>query len=351
MMMTKKNLTKLSIFLLFPFYCIAQIPEYYNSINFSLTGDDLKDELAVLITDTHVNELDYTPDVWNAIKAGDLNPENTENVLLVYGYDDTDENPDNDRSRDKDESCHNTSGGCEGQWVREHVFPRSLGNPNLEYEGPGSDAHHLRAIDFYMNNSRSNKRFANGSGNAGTVSGSYFYPGDEWKGDVARMMMYMYVRYQSQCLAIVVGSGDTTYNEDMPDIFLEWNAEDPVSEYEMNRNNVLNNMQGNRNPFIDNPYLATIIWGGPNADNTWLLNSDSFSTSDLIVYPTITTGSVYVDNTDNHNYTYAIYNMVGQEVKSDTINNKIELGGNPSGIYILNITKENKTKSFRILLK
>ncbi|KAF2519325.1 T9SS type A sorting domain-containing protein [Flavobacterium salilacus subsp. salilacus] len=349
--MTKKKMTRILAFLLLPFYCLAQIPEYYSSVNFGLTGDDLKDELAVLISETHVNELDYTPDVWNALKAGDLDPENTENVLLIYGYNDNDEDPDNDRTRDKDESCHNTSGGCQGQWVREHVYPRSLGNPNLEYEGPGSDAHHLRPIDFYMNNSRSNKRFADGSGDAVVVSGGYFYPGDEWKGDIARMMMYMYVRYQSQCLAIVVGSGDTTHSEDMPDIFLEWNAEDPVSEYEMNRNNVLNDMQGNRNPFIDNPYLATIIWNGPNAENTWLLNSDSFLKTDLIVYPTVTTGTVYVDNADNHNYSYTLYNMVGQEVKSTSADNKIDLEGNQSGIYILNIVKNNKTKSFRILLK
>ncbi len=349
--MIKMKMTKTLLLLLLPIYGFAQIPEYYNAINFNLTGDDLKDELAVLITETHTNELDYTPDVWNALKQGDLDPENTENVLLIYGYNDNDEDPDNDRTRDKDESCHNISGGCAGQWVREHVYPRSLGNPNLEYTGPGSDAHHLRPVDFYMNNSRSNKRFADGSGNAAAVSGGFFYPGDEWKGDVARMMMYMYVRYQSQCLAVVVGSGDTSYSEDMPDIFLEWNAEDPVSESEMNRNNVLNNVQGNRNPFIDNPYLATIIWQGPDADNTWLLSSNTFTKTDFIVYPTVTTGTIYVDNNSSEKYTYTIYNMVGQEVKSTAVDNKIEMEGNQSGIYILNINTNNKTKSFRILLK
>lgn len=349
MTMTKMTMTKMLLLLLLPLYGFAQIPEYYSSINFNLTGDALKDELAVLITETHTHELVYTPEVWTALKLGDLDPENSENVLLVYGYNDEDEDPDNDRTRDKDLSCHNTS--CTGKWVREHVFPRSLGNPNLEYEGPGSDAHHLRSIDYYMNNSRSNKRFTDGSGNAAVIAGGYFYPGDEWKGDVARMMMYMYVRYQSQCLPIVVGSGSASYNEDMPDIFLEWNAEDPVSEYEMNRNDVLNDMQGNRNPFIDNPYLATIIWDGPGAENTWLLNSDNFTKTDLIVYPTVTTGSIYVDNANNEKYTYTIYNMVGQEVKSTAIDNKIEMEGNQSGIYILNINTGNKIKSFRILLK
>ncbi|KAF2509805.1 T9SS type A sorting domain-containing protein [Flavobacterium arcticum] len=343
------KIAKTLALLLLPFYCFSQIPEYYNSINFSLTGDALKDELAVLITETHTNELVYTPEVWNALKLGDLDPENSENVLLVYGYNDEDDDPDNDRTRDKDLSCHNTS--CTGKWVREHVYPRSLGNPNLEFEGPGSDAHHLRSVDYYMNNSRSNKRFADGSGNASVITGGYFYPGDEWKGDVARMMMYMYVRYQSRCLPVVVGSGSTSYSEDMPDIFLEWNTEDPVSEYEMNRNNVLNDMQGNRNPFIDNPYLATIIWGGADAEDTWLLDNEDFTSTDLVVYPTVTTGTIYIDNINGLNYTYTIYNMMGQEIKSTIIDNKIEMNSYQSGIYILNIKIKNKIKSFRILLK
>ncbi|OIQ20083.1 MAG: hypothetical protein BM557_05260 [Flavobacterium sp. MedPE-SWcel] len=345
-----KQINKITLLtLLLPFYCISQIPEYYSTINFDLTGDDLKEELTTLITTTHTNELVYTPDVWNTLKQGDLDPENNENVLLIYGYEDNDSDPDNDRTRDKDLSCHTTS--CAGKWVREHVYPRSLGNPNLGYEQAGSDAHSLRAVDYNMNGSRSNRRFANGSGNATTLSGWLFYPGDEWKGDIARMMMYMYVRYQSQCLATTVGSGNTTYSNDMPDIFLEWNAEDPVSTYEVNRNNVINNMQGNRNPFIDNPYLATIIWNGPSADNTWLLNNDNFTKNDIAVYPTITTGIVYIDNINNQNYTHTIYNMMGQKVNSTVTDNQIEITDRTRGIYILNITIGNTTKSFRIMLK
>lgn len=204
--------------LLLPIYCFSQIPEYYNSVNFTLTGNELKEELAELVTETHIYELVYTPDVWDALKQGDLDPQNTGNVLLLYGYDNTDGDPMTDRTRDKDLSCHTLS--CTGLWVREHSYPRSLGNPNLEYEGPGSDAHHLRAIDSQMNSSRSNRRFTDGEGNANVIDG-YFYPGDEWKGDVARMMMYMYLRYQSRCLATAVGTGSASYSIDMPDIFLE----------------------------------------------------------------------------------------------------------------------------------
>src|SRR5690625_6384874 len=55
----------------------------------------------------------------------------------------------------------------------------------------------------------------------------------------------------------------------MPDIFLEWNAEDPVSDFERARNEIAYDLQGNRNPFIDNPALATKIWSGPQSEDTW----------------------------------------------------------------------------------
>lgn len=345
------KLNKITFLLLFPLYCLAQeIPEYYSSINFELTGNALKNELADLITETHTNELVYTPEVWEALKQSDLDPNNSENVLLLYGYEDNDSDPDNDRTRDKDLSCHNTS--CEGKWVREHVYPRSLGNPNLEYTGPGSDAHHLRSIDYYMNSSRSNRRFADGEGHATTLDGWLFYPGDEWKGDVARMMMYMYVRYDDRCLATTVGAGSTTYSSDMPNIFLEWNEEDPVSQYEINRNEVLEDMQGNRNPFIDNPYLATLIWNGPTAEDKWALNStNEITQKKFIIYPTVTDGIIYIENNSNSNYSCSVYNMVGQKIKTTISDNYINIKGNPKGIYFLNITTGNKRENFKILLK
>ena len=120
-----------------------------------------------------------------------------------------------------------------------------------------------------FNSQRGNKLFADGSGNAGDVSGKWF-PGDEWKGDVARMMMYMYLRYGNQCLPknVIVGDINSSDNN-MIDLLLQWNIDDPVSDFEKNRNNVVKGAQGNRNPIIDNPYLATVIWGGADAVNTW----------------------------------------------------------------------------------
>lgn len=277
---------KLKLFLLlFANTLFAQIPAYYSSIDFNQTGNALKTQLATLITNTHTTELTYTPGVWEALKQTDLNPNNNNFVFLMYGYDDFNASVIDDRTRDK-----NNNGGNVGDWNREHCYPKSVGNPNLGTSGPGSDAHHIRSSDVQFNSSRGNLLYADGEGDAGTV-GANWYPGDEWKGDIARMMMYMYVRYDSQCLATAVGTGSTTYHTDMPDIFLEWNEEDPVGFYEMNRNNILEGLQGNRNPFIDNPYLATLIWGGPQAPDSW----------NTLSCPTVTTwnGSSWDNGTPN----------------------------------------------------
>ena len=68
----------------------AQIPTYYNDVNLNLTGQDLKDELAVKIIATHTNFLSYTPEVWQALQQADLDPNNSNDVLLIYGYNDND---------------------------------------------------------------------------------------------------------------------------------------------------------------------------------------------------------------------------------------------------------------------
>lgn len=153
-------------FLLFIKLVYCQIPAYYSSIDFSLSGENLKQQLSQLITTTHTTNLPYTsstfPDTWLAVRTGDRDPSNTNNVLLFYGWNDTDGQFTTDRTRNANSSCHTSS--CTGLWVREHVFPRSLGTPNLGFEFAGADAHNLRAIDSQRNNLRSNRIFDNGSG-------------------------------------------------------------------------------------------------------------------------------------------------------------------------------------------
>lgn len=277
----------------------APAQPYYGSFNFTQNGTSLKNALATLITNKHTHNLTYSQ-VWDALKNTDLDPSNSNNVLLVYGWENgTDANLTNDRSRDK-----NSNGGNSGEWNREHTFAQALGNPDLGQAGPGADAHHLRASDVQRNNTRGNLKYAAGSGVASGASNGGWYPGDEWKGDVARMMMYMYLRYGDQCLPTTIGIGTTVASDqNMIDLFLQWNAEDPVSQYEDNRNTYLGSTanafgQGNRNPFIDNPYLATKIWGGPVAQNRWpsLAVADYAWASSVSVYPNPSHGNITISS-------------------------------------------------------
>lgn len=259
--------------LLFTITAFAQVPTYYNDVNLNLTGTALKNELATKIINTHTNNLSYS-EIWDASKITDVNPLNSLEVLLIYGYENgSDGDTNNDRERGINDTCG--AGSCVGLWNREHVFANSLATPDLDDSGtsgaPYADAHNLRPCDSPTNSSRGNKLFATGSGNSGSVSGGW-YPGDEWKGDVARIAMYMYLRYGSQCLPTALGVGDSSGTpDDMIDLFLQWNVDDPVSDFEKQRNTYHDSAgtyaQGNRNPFIDNPAFATTIWGGPQAQD------------------------------------------------------------------------------------
>ena len=266
---------------LFPFFFFLFInlafaqQAYYNGIDFNKTGIALKNDLAIKITTTHTNLLDYTPDVWESCEASDQNPDNNSQVILIYGYkNSTDEKE--SLFRDKNYRSGITPGVRE--WNREHVFSNALAVPKLDSNGENrtiySDAHNLRASDAAYNSTRSNKKYTAGSGNSGKVD-EFWYPGDEWKGDVARIVMYMYLHYGDQCKPTFVGEGSTHFTpDDMINLFLQWNAEDPPSVIERQRNDYHSNTsnsaaQGNRNPFIDNPRLATQIWGGPLAQDTW----------------------------------------------------------------------------------
>ncbi|WP_158838369.1 endonuclease [Polaribacter sp. L3A8] len=296
----------------------AQQP-YYTGVNLTKSGLDLKDELAVKTISAHTNPLSYTPGIWEASKITDVDPTNADNVLLIYGYNDSDGNYITDRTRSK-----SLNGGTDGSdWNREHTYANSLANPKLESTGksgpPYAEAFNLRPSDVKMNSNRGNLKFAEGSGNAGTVSGGW-YPGDEWKGDVARMMMYMYIRYGDQCKPTGVGVGNLVGPDDeMIDLFLEWNVEDPVSDFERQRNTYHDSnetyAQGNRNPFIDNAYFATRIWGGDAAIDSWGMytsnDSEAPTVPTSVVLNNATTSTIEVSwsaSTDNEAVTaYEIY--------------------------------------------
>ena len=328
---------------------------YYNSINLTLNGQALKTQLSQLVSSTHDRNLTYSQ-VWNALKITDLDPSNSANVLLIYGWENgSDSDVTNDLSRPK-----NNNGGSNGEWNREHVYAQSVGTPELGQTGPGADAHMLRASDVQRNGARGNRKFAIGSGNSGTV-GADWYPGDEWKGDVARIIMYMYIHYGNQCLPTNIGVGSSSGTGDsMIDLFLNWNAEDPVSQYEVNRNNYLANYsntygQGNRNPFIDNPYLATKIWGGVAAQDIWgTLSTTQMYAYEFSIYPNPSNDRRINIDSEAEIEEIQLINVNGQVMqyiqKPTRQNRTYTIENLPSGFYFVKITAENQSITKKVII-
>lgn len=344
----------------------APATPYYNGFNWTLTGMALKSALATKITTTHTNTLSYQ-ECENAIKIVDLDPADAThtNVFLIYGFSDNlcpASTADGDDHRRRNKNFDGGGNSCE--WNREHTFAKSLGNPDLGESGPGADAHHIRASDVDRNGNRASEKFAAGTGTSHDVTGSTWYPGDEWKGDIARMMMYMYLRYGNQCLPKNVGVGTiNSVDANMINLFLDWNAEDPVSAYEDQRNTYLGNAsnaygQGNRNPFIDNPYLATVIWGGPVAQNRWpnvFLATDNFALAvGTSVYPNPATdrkinieSNVPLDAIELVNINGQMIRRIQHPVAQDKVYTIENL---PQGFYFVRLSSGQQTATKKVIV-
>ncbi len=258
----------------------AELQSYYSGVDFSSTGTTLYDDLAIETIAKHTNILSYAQRHAYLYDA-DEDLSNADNVILMYSSE----------SRSDDEWLSGSNPNTPQTFNTEHVYPQSL----LTEDAPKGDLHHLRSCDITINSNRGNKPFGTGSGSYAD-QGSTWYPGDEWKGDVARMMLYMNLRY----------------NEPFADVgslslFLQWNAEDPVSNFEINRNTVITNVQGNRNPFIDNPYIATVIWGGPAAEDRW--NGNTGTDTEAPTAPTNLMASSPTSNSINLSWTASTDNI------------------------------------------
>ena len=373
----KKNFTLLFFAFVSLAFSQAGAPAtpYYNGFNWTLTGMSLKNALATKVISTHTNFLTYA-EAENALRYTDLDPTDVTNtnLLLLYGFSnnictyvsETDFGTSADDNDHRRRNKNADSGDQNCAWNREHTYARALGTPNIETNEADADVHHVRASDVARNGMRDNDRFFDGSGNS-FESGILWYPGDEWKGDVARMMMYMYLRYGSQCLptgVAQIGIPTAANDSNMVQLFLEWNAEDPVSQYEDNRNTYLGNTsntygQGNRNPFIDNPYLATVIWGGPVAENRWptvILSTEDFvSIENASVYPNPTINNEVYVSTTTELKSIVLYNINGQiiqEIKnpSKVENDAYKVSNLPTGFYLMLLATENASTTKKIIV-
>ena len=225
-------------------------------------GQTLKNSLHQLLRTTHTTQYSYDA-LWTQLPYTDEDPNNPNNIIEIYtGW----------------SVPKSSAGGGVTQWNREHTWSKSHGDFG-ETRPAGTDLHHMRPCDATVNSAKSNRDFDNGgtlyidasppSGYTGDT-GCYSSPSNTWeprdedKGDVARMMMYMAVRYEgtdtSFDLELVDDIDTSGPNYGKLSTLLAWHLQDPPDAREMQRNERIFDRQGNRNPFIDRPEYAVKIW-------------------------------------------------------------------------------------------
>jgi endonuclease I len=217
------------------------------------SGAALKAALHTIVS-TGVTKISYDA-VWDALKVTDQDPANSANVILIYSG----------VSRAK-----TLNGGDSGDWNREHVWAKSHGDFGTA-TGPGTDLHHLRPEDVAVNALRNNKDFDTGGSAATGAPGNYtdvdsWEPRNAVKGDVARMIFYMAVRYEGGDSWPDLEVNNSVSNGANPyigklSVLKQWSAQDPPDAFEKNRNQVIYaTYQHNRNPFIDHPEWVSSIF-------------------------------------------------------------------------------------------
>lgn len=239
----------------------AQIPNGYYNTATGKTGEALKTALHDIIKGHHV--VSYSG-VLDAFAYTDCKPNGK--IWDIYSN--------YEFSLSGVCGSYNSEGDC---WNREHTWPQSWFN---QHSTPRSDLFHVYPTDGYVNGQRANYPYGEvnnptyTSGNGSKLgpcvtagySGKVFEPIDEYKGDIARSYFYMSVRYSTED-DNWGSSGMTNKSTILPwamDMLLRWSDADPVSQKEIDRNNTVYGYQNNRNPFIDHPEFARMIW-----DENW----------------------------------------------------------------------------------
>ncbi len=245
----------------------VDLSDYYAE-TLGRTGDDLKAALNEIIRGHE--DYTYTPCVWAILEEADEDPSNSANIIAFY----------TDRAIPK--ARRDRGGNDQDAWNREHIWSKSKGFRNRGQDAH-TDAHHIRAADKSVNTDRSNNDFADGGRPDDECTGCFegdgtWEPPDRVKGDTARMMFYMAVRYEGndnsgtpdlELVDRLTHSGEPHFGK-LCTLFA-WHQMDAVSAEERRRNDVVHSWQGNRNPFIDHPEFVPAIWGeacGAGPDDT-----------------------------------------------------------------------------------
>lgn len=235
------------------FYEQFELGEYYKTLE-NLKGYDLLNELRIILG-TNLNDVRYK-DIKEILEFADINQDNPNLVIGIY-----------------DLVNHKANWGNKSEWHREHVWPNSrLGMDRVKESdvNQGSDPHNLRAITPSTNSSRSNRYYNEKTDESNilghTLKTNEFYPGDADIGDVARILMYMVVRYEFlgltnnlELLGRKAYTIEAAYMGLLSNL-LAWHLKDPVDDFEIYRNEIIYSYQNNRNPFIDHPELFQEIY-------------------------------------------------------------------------------------------
>lgn len=213
---------------------------YYSSCD-NLYGNELASALAKFNKPTSPNY------AWSRYQAADEAEGNSSSILSLY-------------TRHTISKSNTLSGGgayAWDKWNREHIFTQTA------FPASDADNHNIFACEGQINQIRGNDKFAELNSVTSTVevfghdtgcksSGSKFEPCDEAKGEVARAVLYCTIYYGYSVTQIF----------DSLATCLKWHAEHPVTNREIYRNNKVNDLQGNRNPFVDHPSYANKIYSG-----------------------------------------------------------------------------------------
>lgn len=249
----------------------AQIPAgYYNTA--TGTGATLKTQLYNIIkghTDNGYNGL------WTTYGTSDRDHqyENDNTIMDMYSENPTGPDPYTYTYSTSQCGTYNSEGDC---YNREHIIPQSVFSQNAPMV---SDAHFITPTDGKVNGQRSNFPHGTvasaswtslnggklGSSSISGYSGTVFEPIDEFKGDIARMYFYFVTRYENTVAgySYAAFSGNTypALDSAFLAMLITWHNNDPVSAFEIARNNAIYVRQNNRNPYIDHPEYVASIWG------------------------------------------------------------------------------------------
>lgn len=335
-----------------PTYGVVQstLPNgYYDSLD-GLADVTLRQALQDIIANPSIVRAQTYNDCIDILKEADQNPANSNQVWLVY------------LEEGRAKLDFQTTSVNTGKWNREHTFPRSrAGYFSIEEDEiadgidiywetkadslrhGNSDAHALRAVDGPENSSRGNQFYGEYNGPSGTL-GSF-------KGDVARSVFYLAVRYNG--LEIVNGFPDGMVGQfgDLATL-LDWHRNDPPDDFEMNRNNVVYNWQFNRNPFIDQPDLIEYIWGNMVGE-TWdqPLSVEEVEPNLVKIYPNPSHGIINLKGIDRSSQ-IELFSIDGRLIETLFMdqNNFVSVKAT-SGIYILKISKKNSIYTHKIIIE